>query len=46
MDPRSETVTAYHPSGEAHMYSGDQEVTGEDVLASFSFRCRDLFDIE
>lgn len=46
VDPRSETVTAYHPSGKAHVYSGDQIVTGEDVLSGFSFRCRDLFEIE
>jgi len=46
VDPRSETVTAYHPSGKAHLYSGDQDVTGEEVLPGFSFRCRDLFEID
>ena len=43
VDPLSETVTAYHPSGDAHVYSGTQEVTGEDVLPGFSFRAADLF---
>ncbi len=28
VDPRSETVTAYHPSGEAHMYSGELGLFG------------------
>jgi len=46
VDPRSETVATHHPSGEGRVYSGDQDVTGEDVLPGFSFRCRDLFDIE
>lgn len=43
VDPRSETVTVHHSSGDAHVYSGKQEVTGEDVLAGFSFRPADLF---
>jgi Uma2 family endonuclease len=43
IDPQSEAVTAYHPSGDARLYSGDQDVSGEDVLPGFSFRCRDLF---
>ncbi len=42
-DPRSETVTVHHPSGAAHVYSGTQEVTGEDVLPGFSFRPAELF---
>lgn len=46
VDPRTETITAYHPSGKAQVHSGDQIVTGEDVLSGFSFRCRDLFEIE
>lgn len=43
VDPSSETVTVYHPSGHARVYSGDQQVSGEDVLPGFSFRCGDLF---
>ncbi len=43
VDPQSETVTAYHPSGEARVYSGDQAVPGEDVLPGFSFLPAELF---
>ncbi|MGH8246888.1 MAG: Uma2 family endonuclease, partial [Gammaproteobacteria bacterium] len=43
VDPRSETVTAYHPSGDARVYSGDPEVPGEDVVPGFSFRPAVLF---
>lgn len=46
IDPQSETVTAYHPSGDAHLYSGHREVPGEDVLPGFSFRPDDLFRLE
>ncbi len=45
-DPRSKTVTAYQPSGEARVYSGNEEVTGEDVLPGFSFRPADLFRLD
>jgi len=45
-DPRSRTLTAYHPSGDAHVYAGDEEVTGEEVIAGFSFRPSDLFRLE
>jgi Uma2 family endonuclease len=43
VDPESETVTAYHPSGDIHVYSGDQAVPGEDVLPGFSFTPAELF---
>ena len=46
VDPQSETVTAYHPSGEARVYAGEQAVPGEDVLPGFSFRPADLFRSE
>ncbi len=46
VDPRSETVTAYRPNGDAHVYSGNDEVPGEDVLPGFSFRPADLFCLE
>lgn len=44
VDPRSRTVTAYHPSGEAHVYSGDEAVPGGEVLPGFSFRPSELFE--
>ena len=46
VDPRNETVTAHHPSGAAQVYSGQQEVSGEDVLPGFSFRPADLFRLD
>ncbi len=45
-DPRSQTVTAYRPSGEAHVYSGEEPVPGEDVLPGFSFRPAELFRVD
>jgi Uma2 family endonuclease len=46
VDPQSQTVTAYRPSGNARFYSGDQEVSGEDVLPGFSFRPSALFRLD
>ncbi len=46
VDPQSQTVTAYHPSGDAHLYRGNEPVPGEDVLPGFSFRPSDLFRLE
>jgi len=43
VDSRSRTVTAYHPSGDAHPYSDSDQVPGEDVLPGFSFRPTELF---
>jgi Uma2 family endonuclease len=43
VDPASRTVTVYHPSGAAHVYSGSDEVNGEDVLPGFSFTPEKLF---
>ncbi len=45
-DPQSQTVTAYRPSGDAHIYTGADEVSGESVLAGFSFRPADLFRLD
>ncbi len=42
----TQTVTAYHPSGDAHLYFGQQAVSGEDVLPGFSFRPADLFQLD
>lgn len=44
IDPETRTLTAYHPSGEARIYSADDEVPGEDVVPGFSFRPADLFE--
>ncbi len=46
VDPHSETVTAYHPAGDARIYSGEQAVPGEDVLPGFSFLPADLFRLD
>jgi Uma2 family endonuclease len=43
VDPRTEQVLVYHPSGQSRVYTGDQEISGEDVLPGFSFRPADLF---
>jgi Uma2 family endonuclease len=45
VDPHSKTVTAYQPSGEAHVYSGDEAVPGGEVLPGFSLRPADLFNV-
>lgn len=44
VDPRSKTITAYDPSGDAHVYAGDEPVPGGDVLPGFSFRPSELFE--
>ncbi len=46
VDPESRTVTPYRPSGAAHVYSGQDTVTGEDVLPEFSFTPVRLFHFE
>jgi len=46
VDPQTETVIAYRPSGDARIYSGADEVSGEDVLPGFSFRPTDLFHLD
>jgi Uma2 family endonuclease len=43
VDPQSDTVTAYQPSGDAHVYTGEEIVSGEDVLPGFSFQPAALF---
>jgi len=45
-DPDSSTVTVYRPSGATPVYSGQDEVTGEDVLPGFSFTPERLFKLE
>jgi len=46
VDPKTETVIAYRPSGDARTYSGADEVSGEDVLPGLSFRPADLFHLD
>ena len=43
VDPANETVTVYHPGGNARVYSGSETVTGEGLLAEFSFTPTELF---
>lgn len=43
VDPQTETVTVQQPSGDAHVYSGADAISGEDLLPGFSFRPIDLF---
>jgi len=43
IDPQTQTVTVHRPSGDAHVYAGDDQVSGDDVLPGFSFRCAELF---
>ena len=45
VDPDNSTVTVHRPSAPAQVYSGQDEVTGEDVLAGFSFQVERLFQI-
>lgn len=45
-DPQTQTVSVHHPSGDAHVYSGTDEVSGGDAFPGFSFRPSDLFRLE
>jgi Uma2 family endonuclease len=45
VDPRSKTVTAYLPSGGAHLYAGNEPVPGDPVLPGFSFLPSELFKL-
>ncbi len=45
-DPQTKTVTAYRPSGEARVYSGDDVVSCDPALPGFSFRVSDLFRLD
>lgn len=42
-DPPRRTVTAHRPGAKPQVYSGDDVVTGEDVLPGFSFKVAELF---
>ncbi len=46
VDPATQTVSVHHPSGDAHTYSGQDQVSSEDVLPGFSFRPADLFCVD
>ena len=45
VDSRSKTVTAYLPSGGAHLYAGNEPVPGDPVLPGFSFLPSELFKL-
>jgi Uma2 family endonuclease len=42
IDPRTATVTAYRPKGEARVYETSEPVTADDLLPGFSFILADL----
>jgi Uma2 family endonuclease len=44
VDPQTKAVTAYEPSGNAHVYRGGEAVPGDPVLPGFSFQPDALFD--
>jgi Uma2 family endonuclease len=46
VDPDNSTVTIFRPSFPPHVYSGRDEVTGEDVLPGFSFQVERLFKMD
>ncbi len=43
IDPEGKEVTSYRANGRTRVYSGDDEVPGEDVLPEFSFKPSHLF---
>lgn len=43
VDPETESVIVHYADGRSYTFSGEQKVTGEDVLAGFSFLPAGLF---
>jgi Uma2 family endonuclease len=43
IDPHEQHVAAHHPDGRTQVYSGDDDVPGEDVIPGFSFKPSQLF---
>lgn len=43
IDPRRQQVVVHHPDGRTQVYSGGQEVSGEDILPGFHFKPTELF---
>jgi Uma2 family endonuclease len=43
LDPKVEKVWVHRPGSPIRVFSGDDEVSGEDVLPGFTFRPRDVF---
>lgn len=43
VDPESRDVTVYRPGKEPYVRSGDEELTGDDVLPDLKLRVSDLF---
>ncbi len=46
VDPKTESVTAYRPSGDIRLLHGDDVLDGEDVLPGFRLTLPDLFSID
>ena len=44
VDPRTQTVTAYHPDGSAQVHPRSATLDGGDVLPGFALQLTDLFD--
>ncbi len=43
VDPEAQDVTVHRPGREPYVVSGDEELTGDDVLPDFKCRVSDLF---
>lgn len=43
VDPKPQTVTAYHPGGSAHVYAAQDTLDGGDVLPGFAMPLASLF---
>lgn len=46
VDARAKAVRAHRPGAAVRTYSGEQLVTGEDVLPGFAFKPADLFRVD
>jgi Uma2 family endonuclease len=42
-DPGPQTITEYRPNREPRVFTGDDELTVEDVIPGFRFRVADAF---
>lgn len=43
-DPTNQSVTSYLPNGMAHLYRGDDQLVGQDVLPGFCLPPQSIFD--
>jgi Uma2 family endonuclease len=46
VDPKTESVTAYRPSGDIRLLRGNDVLDGEDVLPGFRLALPDLFSLD